>query len=126
MQAIVVVAAIAAAIAAGPAAAIYKCQINGETVFSQTPCAADAEKVEVKTRAAPENDLEQELRSIAGLGKVAPGMTPTLVRYAWGEPTSIHRSVHSSVTTEQWVYRRGPGVSQYVHFRDGVVSSVGN
>ncbi|MFO7593436.1 MAG: hypothetical protein R6X15_05255 [Pseudomonadota bacterium] len=28
-------------------AAIYKCQVDGKTVFSQTPCAADAEEYQV-------------------------------------------------------------------------------
>lgn len=59
MRGIVTAAALAALLAAGPAAAVYKCQVNGETVFSQTPCAADAEKVEIKVHRPKEDEAQR-------------------------------------------------------------------
>ena len=136
MRGTITAAALAALLVAGPAAAVYKCQVNGETVFSQTPCAPDAE--EVRIRSTPpsagggggltDGDLamlqQAEFRNLAERRRVAVGMTPDWVRRAWGSPTTINRSVHSSVVTEQWVYRSGLARTQYVHFRDGVVSSI--
>lgn len=67
---------------------------------------------------------QAEFRALAERRRVAVGMTPDWVRRAWGEPTTINRSVYESGVTEQWVYRNGSGKAQYVHFRDGVVSSI--
>lgn len=48
MKGTIAATAIAAMLTASPAAAIYKCLVEGETVFSQTPCAPDAQPVAVK------------------------------------------------------------------------------
>lgn len=58
MKGAITAAALASLLTAGPAAAVYKCQVNGETVFSQTPCAADAEKVEVKVHRPSEGETK--------------------------------------------------------------------
>jgi predicted RNase H-like nuclease (RuvC/YqgF family) len=58
MKGAIITAALTALLTAGPAAAVYKCDINGETVFSQTPCAADAEKVEVKVHRPSEEEAK--------------------------------------------------------------------
>lgn len=54
----IITVTLAALLTAGPAAAIYKCQVNGETVFSQTPCAADAEEVHLKVHRPSEDEAK--------------------------------------------------------------------
>lgn len=58
MRGIITAAALTALLAAGPAAAVYKCQVNGETVFSQTPCAANAEEVQLKVHRPSEDEAK--------------------------------------------------------------------
>lgn len=55
--------------------------------------------------------------------RVEIGMTAGQVREAWGQPTSINRTVTAGSTHEQWVYRRGSAMSSYVYLDDGVVQS---
>lgn len=59
-------------------------------------------------------------------GRVGPGMTPRQVRASWGAPHKINSSLHASGSTEQWIYYRDEQHirAQYVHFSNGVVSSV--
>lgn len=46
--------------------------------------------------------------------RVGIGMTPKMVRMAWGEPDRVHRMTTATGTTEQWVY----GVGSYVYFEN--------
>jgi len=163
----VMLLALFVAVAQGAHAAVYKCEVNGKTEFSDKPCAPNAERIdpqrheeEARARRSREEDeaharrareaeelraarAEREWReeksrqeSIRGMGlnehvaqlivdgKVAPGMNQEMVRLAWGEPERVNRSIFASGTTEQWVYEREKFKAQYVHFRDGIVSSV--
>lgn len=58
MKGAITAAAIAALLATAPAAAVYKCQVNGETVFSQTPCAANAEEVQLKVHRPSDDEAK--------------------------------------------------------------------
>ncbi len=51
---------------------------------------------------------------------VLVGMTPGMVRAAWGEPHSVNRTTTAAGASEQWVYGRG----QYVYLRAGRVYAV--
>ena len=52
------------------------------------------------------------------------GMTAAQLRFSWGEPTTVNRSVGSWGTHEQWVYRSYYGYSaSYVYVEDGKVTS---
>ena len=46
-----------AALFSGQAGAVYKCVIDGKTTFSQTKCATDAKKVEVKAHIPSQADV---------------------------------------------------------------------
>jgi hypothetical protein len=52
--------------------------------------------------------------------KVSIGMTPAMVRFAWGDPDDINKSVYASGTHEQWVY----GHRTYVYLVNGRVTSM--
>lgn len=51
--------------------------------------------------------------------KIRIGMTPEMVRMAWGNPRSVNETINAMGKHEQWVYR-----SSYVYFDDGVVTSI--
>jgi len=39
---------------------IYKCQLNGNTVFSDQPCSSQAEKIDLKIRQPQQQDIENQ------------------------------------------------------------------
>lgn len=51
-------------------------------------------------------------------GVISLGMTCEQVRFSWGPPDDVHRTVGSWGVHEQWVYR-----TQYVYFENGIVTS---
>ena len=54
-------------------ASIYRCEINGETVFSQVPCSADAEELDVRTSSPGQNSTPAESDNTApDAGKEPP------------------------------------------------------
>ncbi|MFN2348660.1 MAG: DUF4124 domain-containing protein [Thioalkalivibrio sp.] len=138
-------------------AQVYRCEVNGQTVFSQAPCAPDAETIQTapprrstaprglrpgerdalrqqsnrvereRARAAEHHEAERERQRIDSAlrsRQVVPGMTPDQVRRAWGAPVRINRTDSQRSYREQWVYEREDDRRNYVHFRDGLVTSV--
>jgi hypothetical protein len=77
MRGTITAAALAALLITAPASAVYKCQIGGETVFSQTPCAANAQEIEVKVHRPSEAEVqaaeEREAKMRAQGGEVGAG-----------------------------------------------------
>ena len=136
---------------AGAQAAVYQCTVNGQTVFSDRPCGNDSKELdhkpapalggqfdtgvdsyfealpqeEKKPRVQQQKDTDcppvsaTELRTLIIKKRVVEGMKKDDVRRAWGAPTSIMNSGSSS----QWNYHWSNGNRQYVHFRNGCVSS---
>ena len=145
-------------------AQIYRCDGPQGLVFSQIPCAPQAETLDLQhgykgdevSRGHSESlSLEQERhwrereaeaerqrevrppqarevteedrtrwRNLAVSKRVAVGMPEDFVRRAWGDPDRINRSLRSSGSSEQWVYRRDRGRAQYVYLEGGVVTSI--
>ena len=59
-------------LAAGMAqAGVYKCQVDGKTVYSQTPCAGNAQKIEIKVH---EPSAEEQARAKARLEQWGKGL----------------------------------------------------
>jgi hypothetical protein len=52
--------------------------------------------------------------------KIMIGMTPDMVREAWGDPEHINRTITAEGTREQWVY----GLGTYVYFDRGRLSTI--
>lgn len=128
----------------GASAAIYQCQVNEQTVFSDTKCGKDAKEVEAEAAVIggqldTNSDVEtyQSARSQRNsssqsdcpyidstrLNKLkirktlARGMTRSQVRSIWGSPSSIS----DGSGTTQWAYHWENGNSNYVYFEDGCV-----
>lgn len=55
-------------------------------------------------------------------GQIVIGMTPRMVRYAWGNPDRTYRTTKASGSQEQWAY----GWSRHVYFDDGIVTTIQN
>lgn len=85
-----------------------------------------AEGREAQDRAQQAREAANWHRQQASRGNVVRGMTPGLVRHAWGEPNEIRHSGRSGARTEHWIYhrRRGRSGRAQVDFRDGYVSQV--
>jgi len=59
MRKIAAITAAALLITTQASAGIYKCTIDGETIFSQQPCSANAEEITVKTHEPSADEIEQ-------------------------------------------------------------------
>jgi hypothetical protein len=55
--------------------------------------------------------------------EIQNGMPAIAVKLSWGDPSSTS---NDSSGWEMWTYERGNGSGQYIHFKDGVVSSWSN
>ena len=126
----ILIVILTAAAASAAQAQVYKCKdASGTTGFSSQPCAPDAKPIEVKPASGKGGPVDEMTainnRRIAS-GRVGPGMTAAQVRGAWGAPHKINQSFYSSGVTEQWIYYRDENHirAQYVHFSNGIVSSV--
>lgn len=123
-------------------AAIYQCQQQGQTVFSDSPCGSNARVIEVnpvrtggrldqgsdvefyqppERRQAPANECpagyiqSSELRRMRVQERVQEGMSEAQVRYILGDPERRDG--------QWWVYeRRGEETGRY-RFRLGCLSS---
>lgn len=132
--------ALAVVLAGTTQAQVYRCDGPEGPIFSQVPCATDATKLPIPpatrtpqpAEVAPAHGLERgfellrqdEFDRVARRGYVQIGMSPRQVRIAWGEPDRVNRTIRPDGNSEQWVYDRGRARSQYVYFRDDVVSSI--
>lgn len=131
-----VLAIAAIALAVSPAWAVNKCAgPDGVVVFQDAPCAGKGETVRIlgAGRADPNSPATQywqreaarQKRSEAvAEGKVSVGMSAQEVRDSWGNPTKINKTVTGGGASEQWVYRRGRGLDQYVYLENGVVRTI--
>ncbi|MFG0593601.1 DUF4124 domain-containing protein [Delftia sp. WSY_9] len=124
----------------GQALAINKCKdANGKVTYQEHACTNDSKSAEV-INAAPAMDTGADQASAQARlakmrddnekfdamisGKVMRGMSESQVKNSWGSPTKINKTIGSNGVNEQWVYRRGGGVSQYVYLENGVVTSI--
>lgn len=127
-------------------AAVYKCTVEGQTVFSDKPCGEDSQEIdhqpapaiggrfdtgtdaeffEPEKRANKSRDAScsyidsTRLRRLMVQNKITRGMKPADVRRSWGSPSSINTG-GSSI---QWAYHYPDYSSSYVYFEEGCVSS---
>lgn len=124
--------------------AIYQCQQNGQTVFSDSPCGDNAAEVtvdpvtvggrldtgtDVETYKPPEKSSRPsdngcpfinstDMRRYTIQNKIVRGMKPADVKRSWGEPSSV-----STGRTTQWAYHYPDYSSSYVYFENGCVTN---
>ena len=108
-------------------AEIYKCESEGKTTFSQTPCEIDNPVIiEVNEGYSPDKSSSGRILTLILQNKITMGMTNNDVVKSWGRPDDINSSTGSYGTHEQWVYRRGNSNNQYVYFENNSVTSWSN
>lgn len=134
-------------------AQVYRCTVDGRTVFSDQPCAEEGNVQEVRIfdhgpsaedaaaararanalreRTAAEQaqgeaqrEFNRQVTNAIAARRVLVGMTADDVRRSWGEPGKINRSVSGSSVREQWVYDRGNYRMQYVYLTNGEVTGI--
>lgn len=124
--------------------AIYQCEQDGQTVFSDSPCGDNAAEINVdpvtvggrldtgtdvetykppkQKRSASDDDCpyinSTDLRRLTIQNKIVRGMKPADVRRSWGDPSSV-----STGRTTQWAYHYPDYSSNYVYFRNGCVTN---
>lgn len=110
---------------------VYKCNVDGKVRFSDVPCKGNGEKVDIKpvtgTNDSDPNFNQSQLvkfNKLISLGRIERGMNTKMVVRAWGSPTKINTSVGSYGKHEQWIYRHNNGLTDYVYFENGTVSSM--
>lgn len=117
------------------AQSVYRCQVDGELIFSQIPCATDAKEHRLipgsgsttgPTEAFKEVMREHDYQVAAERGQLMIGMPVRWVLRAWGEPDRINSTTSQAGVREQWVYRRANFRNQYVYLRNGIVESISN
>lgn len=96
---------------------IYKCKGDtGQTIFSQQPCANDAEKIKVKIDSPSGDEFTKNELELIAAKKVSIGMSEAALVRSWGRPNKINKSGHGAA---QWIYDH----SQYVYVENGVVTN---
>lgn len=124
-------------------ASVYRCTVDGATVFSDRPCGADQSEVEIRTQSPSGMRLDQgadvefyrpparqqrpesncryinttELRTLIARNQITPGMKPEDVRRSWGSPSSV-----STGRVTQWAYHYPNYSASYVYFENGCVT----
>lgn len=109
--------ALAGLVCGAQATEVYKCKDgNGRLVFSQKPCASDAEKIDVKVDSGLSDEFTKHELELIAARKVSIGMSEAALVRSWGKPDKINKSAYGS---DQWVY----GNNQYVYVEDGLVTN---
>lgn len=122
---------------------IYQCTVDGQTIFSDSPCSNDAQTIQVdpvtiggqldsgtnvefykapqRSRARSDNGCpfinSTDLKRLTIQHKIARGMKPDDVRRSWGSPTSIRTGRRT-----QWAYHYTDYSARYVYFENGCVA----
>ncbi|PPI86216.1 hypothetical protein KEHDKFFH_02530 [Marinobacter maroccanus] len=123
--------------------AIYQCEQDGQTVFSDSPCGDNAAEITVdpvtvggrldtgtdvqtykpkkQTSSSSDDDCpyinSSDLRRLIIQNKIVRGMKPADVRRSWGSPNSVRTGMLT-----QWSYHYPGYSSNYVYFENGCVS----
>ena len=130
------------AVGAGPSAVIaqsYKCAVDGKIVYQQARCDGGEKVNTTGAGVADPNSpaslqLRREINTIKRKelidqlileGRVEVGMSRDEVIRSWGSPTKVNKTINTSGTSEQWIYRRsGIGFDRYVYIDNGTVRSL--
>lgn len=126
-------------------AAVYKCTVDNQPVFSDQPCGEDAREIDHEPAPAiggrfdtgtdaefykPEQRSHRStsdscayidstrLRRLIVQNKITRGMRSADVRKSWGSPSSV-----STGSTTQWAYHYPDYSSSYVYFKNGCVTN---
>lgn len=104
----------------GPAAAqAYRCQVDGQTVYQQQPCAGGA-RLEGVPGPRP-NSREFQVARAIGLREVIVGMTGQEVIRAVGRPGEVRGYPTNRGRVEIWTYQNAGGFRRQLTLRNDIV-----
>lgn len=102
---------------------IFRCTVDGKTVYSDRPCGGTVKRVEIEDPSGPAAGADLDLRREVSMGRLAVGMTTAQVQQAWGKPAEIATERDGAGVQERWTYRKS-GETTTVHFKAGQVSKL--
>ena len=75
-----------------------------------------------KYLAVRESGWPKKLQELVLAGEEEIGMTTHMVYYSWGKPDGINESASSDGIKEEWIYKRQGSKTQYLYFKDGLLT----
>lgn len=127
-------------VSASAAAQVYKCTVNGKTVYADNPC--DSKAVVVPIMRGPtlaesnaartsqatlkaEMDRRSSIRAAIDAGEPRVSMTEQELYDAMGRPNRVNAGNYSGSRQDQLIYDRYSR-TWYVYLTDGIVTSIQN
>lgn len=111
-------------------AEVFQCKVNGSLVFQDKPCAGSKEQqtqIREKQNAYKTAKYEKEKREADWASRKEPklGMTTSQAeKSTWGYPDKTNRTTGVYGVKEQWVYQVRPGLSKYLYFDNGILTTI--
>lgn len=111
-------------------AQVYQCKVGGNLVFQDKPCAGSKEQqtqIREKQNAYKTAKYEKEKREADWASRKEPklGMTTSQAeKSTWGYPDKTNRTTGVYGVKEQWVYQVRPGLSKYLYFDNGILTTI--
>jgi len=131
-----IAAAVLLLISSSVSAQVYKCAVDGKTIYTDAPCSGRSQQVKTIDVPAPgpmdeaiaKLDLAAQkqrlqMRNAIRAGVPMVSMTQSELTEALGWPNRINTGDYSSGTHDQLIFNRGDR-TWYVYVTNGVVSSV--
>lgn len=129
-------------VSASATAQVYKCTVNGKTVYADSPCGAQATVVQIQRAPAPmtaderaekagwaelRNQMERRsnVRSAVNSGEPAISMSEADLYHAMGRPTRTNTGNYNGTIQNQLIYDRHDR-TWYVYLTNGIVTSIQN
>jgi len=108
-------------------AQLYKCQVDGKTVYQDHLCEGaleiDTTNIENESKIVARRKESEQYQLMIHPKRLRLGMSFAEVTKSWGKPTRVNRNVHSSSVDEQWVYDFDSIKTRYAHFTNGRLTS---
>ncbi|MEQ1411429.1 DUF4124 domain-containing protein [Acinetobacter indicus] len=109
---------------------VYKCTVNGNTVYQGKPCAGkelnsqvreSQAKIKGQQAAAEKAKAEWDAKKEPRIGMSKSEAEKT----TWGYPDKVNTTTTATNEFEQWIYR-GYRSTRYLHFTNGKLTSISN
>lgn len=111
-------------------AGVYQCKVSGSLVFQDKPCAGSNEQTkQIREKQNvyknTQEKIEREKAERAARKEPKLGMTAAQAeKSTWGYPDKTNRTTGVYGVKEQWVYYVRPGLSKYLYFDNGILTTI--
>jgi hypothetical protein len=108
-------------------AQLYKCQVDGKTVYQDHLCQGaleiDTTNIDNESKIIARRKESEQYQLMIHPKRLRLGMSFVEVKKAWGNPSQVNRHVFPSSVDEQWVYSFDSMKTRYAHFTNGRLTS---